>query len=148
IFPNRSRSISACPIQAVCADSTNEIPQVVLRKAGEIEWPGSCVLREEHPVAIFGSEAGRFLVMEGSQLPTSSTPAALLRGRINLFGLLLLVSAFGCSHEGYVSQQGLAQRILPPPNSENHEAVPPPNNAQEDSSALSAAQTEQTKPDL
>src|SRR5262249_30173069 len=59
-----------------------------------------------------------------------------------------LVSAFGCSHEGYVSQQGLAQRILPPPNSENPEAVPPPNKASEDSSAGSATQTEQTKPDL
>jgi outer membrane protein TolC len=104
-------------------------------------------------IAIFGKRIPRdlqqwsrsLLVLEGSKLPTSTATAALLGGRSNILGLLLLVSAFGCNHDGYVSPQDLAQRILPPPNSENHESLPPPSKAPEGSNDGGAAQTGQTK---
>jgi outer membrane protein TolC len=87
-------------------------------------------------------------VLEGLKLPSFATTDALLRGRIRFFRLLLVVSVFGCNHERYVSQQSLAERILPPSNSENAEALPAPSKAPEDSKGASAAQTGQTKPDL
>jgi outer membrane protein TolC len=54
----------------------------------------------------------------------------------------------GCSHEGYLSQQGLAQRILPPPNSKNPEVVSQPNKASQDLAGGTAAQTWQMKPEV
>jgi outer membrane protein TolC len=59
-----------------------------------------------------------------------------------------LVSALGCGHEGYISQQGLAQRILPPPNGDNPEQISPPNKASQDSTGGNAVQAGQTKPDV
>jgi outer membrane protein TolC len=45
---------------------------------------------------------------------------------LGLLGFLLLVPSFGCSHERYDCQEGLAERILPPLNGDAHEELPVP----------------------
>src|SRR5262249_41639143 len=46
-------------------------------------------------------------------------------GRVTLLGSLFLGSTLGCRQGYYSSQEGLAQRILPPLNSDTHEEVSP-----------------------
>ncbi|HEV3339448.1 MAG TPA: TolC family protein [Pirellulales bacterium] len=62
-------------------------------------------------------------------MPTATTD--LLRAGQRLLWFLLLSSTLGCSHERYSSQEGLAERILPPLTidlREEHSAVGPVSN--------------------
>src|SRR5262249_1330888 len=114
------------------------------------KWSGrrSAFSRETRPVAFRESGSGRFLVFEGFHLPASATSTGPFRGRFKVLAAALLVSALGCSHEGYISQQGLEQRILPPPNSQNPDQISPPNKPSQDSAGGNAAQAGQTKPEV
>jgi outer membrane protein TolC len=73
-----------------------------------------------------GGEADHLWSLEGSTLLPRTTPTAPLRARLRLLGLLLLAAGIGCSHERHGTQADLAERILPPPDSDLREELPPP----------------------
>jgi outer membrane protein TolC len=65
-------------------------------------------------------------MLEDSTLHTKTITTGRLQGRLRLLGSLLLGSALGCSHGLYYSPEGLAQRILPPPNVDTPEELASP----------------------
>src|SRR2546425_1119992 len=68
-----------------------------------------------------------------------------LRLGLKLLGFLLLSSTFGCSHERYNCQEGLAQRILPPLNIDIQEELPLPKTTAQEAAHGSQARLGQPK---
>ena len=73
-------------------------------------------------------ELSRLRGYEEPALKTNQNIAGLLQIRLGIAGFLLS-SVFGCSHERCHCQPNLAQRVLPPPSSDQHEVVLSPRNA-------------------
>jgi len=71
-------------------------------------------------------------------LPTNTTITGRLVG-LKLLGFLLLNLALGCSQERSSFQEGLAQRILPPPSIDIQEELPPPRKIGQDAAVESRA---------
>jgi outer membrane protein TolC len=65
-------------------------------------------------------------------LPTNTTATGRIRVGVQLLGFLLLISAFGCSHERCSSQEGLAGRILPPVSLDIRDELPTPKQKAQD----------------
>ena len=71
-------------------------------------------------------------------MPTNTTITGRLVG-LKLLGFLLLNLALGCSQERSSFQEGLAQRILPPPSIDIQEELPPPRKIGQDAAVESRA---------
>ena len=71
-------------------------------------------------------------------MPTNTTITGRLVG-LKLLGFLLLNLALGCSQERSSFQEGLAQRILPPPSIDIQEELPPPRKIGQDAAGESRA---------
>jgi outer membrane protein len=59
-------------------------------------------------------------------LPTKTTTSGQHRVGLKVLGFLLLSCTLGCGHERFSCQEGLTQRILPPPNIDFLEEIPMP----------------------
>jgi outer membrane protein len=77
--------------------------------------------------------------------PNTTTTGRLLVG-LMLLGFLLLTPTFGCSHERYSCLEGLAQRILPPPDIDVHRELSAPKKTPQEAADGKLARLGQPKP--
>src|SRR5262249_52567134 len=101
-------------------------------KLGKLSGSGS--QRETFPDERSEGGSVPLRILEDRTLPTNTTTAGRIRVGLNLLGILLLCSTPGCRHERYGFQEGLTQRILPPPGIDVHEELPPSRRTGEDAS--------------
>src|SRR5262249_18363174 len=125
------------PIQPLPPKSLEVTPWPSLATLGKMSDPGS-----QPRTCLGGCSEGKpdsLRIVEGLTLPTKTNTTGRLGVGLRPLGLLLLISTIGCSHEPYNCQDGLTQRILPPPSIDIHEELPPPRKPDQDGSGVSQA---------
>ncbi len=92
-------------------------------KLGKRRGFGNHCSRESRPVNRLEGGSDPLRVYEDLTLPTYTTIAERLRVELTLLGFLLLAIPLGCSHEHCCYDGSMAQRILPPANTDVHEGM-------------------------